>query len=254
MAARKKPAKRTASPKRPRRQPAHTRINKPADWLFFLEPLVRQMAATLEILRRLRWAVELSKRGLSEAPGPLPGWRNRYKPKLTTGFVENVLMPEEMVASLTLLELQKLQSEWESEVAQWAQGIWDRRGDTLRLREKRRLYREGIETLRSGPVRFSDPSISDAAAARLVNQLRAEPGKWVRLRSGAQWMHAHAFLDPFGNALPTEVEWRMLKETEEERAKPPLDDRALRRLVRGAHKKSLGGVHDIDPRLLRPKK
>lgn len=244
----------TTKHSRRRGKATRTRSSRPTDWLLFLEPLLPEIEAAVEILRRLRWAVELSKRGLAEAPGPLPGWRNPYRPRIKSGLVESVLMPEEMVATLKPLDLRSLCDVWESEVREWAQAIWERRGDTLRLREKRQSYREAIDDLRSGPPQFGDPTITDAAGARLVNQLRAEPGRMFKLRTGAGIMHAHSFTDPFGNALPTDEEERLLKETEEERAERPEDDRALRRLVKGEHKKSRGGVRDIDSRLLRPKK
>jgi hypothetical protein len=217
-----------------------------------VEQQLPEIEAALEILKRLRWAVELSKRGLSEARGPLTGWRKPYRPVLKEGLVEAVLMPEEMVARLTQAELLALRDYWESEVREWGQGIWERRGDTLRLRARRHDYLRQMESLRGDP--FGDPSLSNAAAARLVNRLNSEPGKMIDLPNGAGVMHAHSFDDPFGNPLPLEEEQRLLDETLEERCEAPEDDRALRRIFEGTHKKSGGGIHDIDPRLLRSKK
>lgn len=212
-----------------------------------------EIEAALEILRRLRWAVELADRGLSEAPALMPGWRNPYKPKLKSGLVESVLMPEEMVASLKPADLRNLRDNWESEVREWGQAIWEHRGDALRLRKRRREYQRAIEDLRR-PDGFGDPKLSETAAARIENDLRTRPGEWIALTTGASVMHGHAIDDPFGNPLPLDEEKRLLEELEEELAERPVDDRELRRIVKGEHKKSRGGVHDIDPRLLRPKK
>jgi len=215
----------------------------------FLEPLLSEIEAAIEILRRLRWAVRLAERGLSVAPGPLPGWQTRYQPTVETGRVASVLMPEEMVARLEAAELRNLCDEWEAEVREWGRGIWERRGDTLRLRGRRQRCLDAIEGLRNGP--YGDPTLSEATAARIANQLDAEPGTMFKLPNGNQVMHAHCFEDPFGNPLPYDEEERLLQETEEDRVEPLEDDRALRRLVKGEHKKSRGGVRDLAPRLLR---
>ncbi len=237
-----------------RRGPRRKRVSTPTDWLLYLEPLVVEIETALEIVRRLRWAVELSKLGVSEAPGPLPGCRNPYRPQLNTGLVEGVLLPEEMFAKLKSSELRELLREWEVEIREWAQGIWKRRGDTLRLREKRRRYVDAIDKLKNGPPEFSDPKMSAFAVARLVNDLESRPGEERRTKRGVGVMHAHAFTDPFGNQLPPCAEKKLLDETEDERAAPHEDDRALRRLVKGESKKADGGVRGIDPRLLRSKR
>lgn len=241
---------------RPRRtrKAARPRSTKPTDWVHFLEPLVPEIEAALEILRRLRWAVELADRGLMEAPSPFPGCHNLYTPSLSTGLVESVLTPEEMVATLKPLELRQLRDEWEAEVREWGQGIWERRDETLRLRNRRHGYLEQIENLRGGADGFGDPNMTVAAAARLENQLRAEPGKEFTLKTGVSVWRGYAITDPFGNPLPLDEEKRLLEEMEDELAEQPKDERALRRIVKGEDKKSRGGVHDIDPRLLRPKK
>ena len=72
-----------------------------------------------------------------------------------------------------------------------------------------------------------------------------------KLPNGNNVMHAHGFEDPFGNPLPYDEEERLLQETLGECVEPLEDDRALRRLVKGEHKKSRGGVRDVDRRLLR---
>jgi len=237
-------------PKR-KQEPKQPRTEQPTDWLFFLEQHLPEMEAALEILRRLRWAVALSERGLTEARGPLPGFRNRYSPRVKSTLVEAVLLPEEMVARLSPQELRQLCDEWESEVLEWGKGVWERRGDTLRLRARRHEYRAGIEGLRGGP--FGDESLTDAAAAKIVNRLNAEPEKVLTLKNGVSVMRFHSFDDPFGNPLPLDEEQRLLDETEEDRKEPLADERALRRIIGGGHKKSRGGVRDLDPRLLRSK-
>lgn len=234
------------------RKPAGPRSKKPTDWLSFLEPLVTEIDAALEILRRLRWAVELSSRGRSVAPRPLPGSTQAYEAKNVTGLVADVLMPEEMVARLTLEQLTHLRDEWETEVAEWGRGIWERRGETLRLRARRHDYTEDIEWVRNAPP-FAGEEISDAAAARLVNDARAGLLAKLKKPEGALF-DAHFVTDPFGNLVPPDEEARLLEKTEEERSEPLEDDSSLRRIVKGTHKKSLGGVRNLDPRLLRPKK
>jgi hypothetical protein len=231
------------------RKPGHLRSKEPTDWALYLEPLVAEIEAGLEIVRRLRWAVALSERGLRVAPSPA----GRYRPHLTAGIVERLKSPEEMVATLKPLELKQLCDGWESEIGEWGQPIWERRGDTLRLREKRRYYLDQIKGLRSSD-KFGDANISNPEAARLVNLLDAEPCVPRHTKSGVRIIHAHVFTDPFGNPLPHDEEQRLLKETKEERATLREDDRTLRRLLTGGLKKSLGGISDIDPRLLRPEK
>jgi hypothetical protein len=238
-----------------RREVAPRRSGAPTDWLLFLEQWLPEIRAAAEILRRLRWAVELSKRSLAEAPGPLPGWRAPYRPRRTRGPVERVLLPEEMVARMRLPELEKHLNEWEIEVREWAHGIWERRGETLRLRDRRRRYREGIDSLRNRSHRFGHPDISDAAAARHINQCESRPGVMIPIPGGhGKQGHFHVFTDPFGNPLPPDEEERLLREAEDERIARPLHDKELRRIFKGEHKKSRGGILDIDPRLLRSKK
>jgi hypothetical protein len=242
----------------PRPRPS-SRTQPPPDWLRYLERVAAELPVALEILRRLRWAHALSRRGFKTAPLPAgryrppsrPGWAKVPQPEwLITSEREPdqveaaLLTPEEMVATLTADEIKQLLDEWEAEVTQWGLAIWERRGDTLRLRQQRTELLDAIDR-----TRLFDPSIGEAEAIRLDHQAAAEPGKQHRSRSGATFALGIQLVDEFGN----DIDGPLDADTLEQLAAKPEDERSLRRRRRGDLKKSRGGVSDVDPRLVHKK-
>lgn len=244
------------------------RAPPPADWLAFVYRVQQEMAVAAEVLRRLRWAAALKKRGLKRAPVPaplLPVWTfqpptdGSYEPDPLPpagryrDIAERLLRPEEMAEQLPAAKLQKLLADWELEVKEWGAAIYRARGDTLRLREKRSDYLADAEV-----ARMFHPDVTAIHAASEYNELKALGRVDRKRREGAKietaFTESRVFepLDDFGQPLPMSEKQR---ESIEAAIREPLEDqRALRRLLKGDLKKSRGGVLDIDEGLLKPRK
>lgn len=236
--------------------------SRPTDWLYYLEPIVRELPVALEILRRLRWAFALKEKGLAVAPWPAGRYRMPRAPSQSEerasnwpasafGFLRSpqdvlrrLLAPEEMAAKLGRAELKRHLDRWESEVRDWGHAIWLGRGETLRLRSQRWKLRESIETLKV----FPGGEWSDSRAARVINDVESNPHQMLPIGKDAQMSHVFAPADEFGNISDVEL----TDEDVAEFAARPLDERQLRRIYRGESKKGQGGVLDVDTALLGP--
>jgi hypothetical protein len=245
-----------------RRATAHTRNTQkglkrrraaqPNDWLLYLEPIVRELSIALEVLSRLRWAHALQRRGIAVAPLPA----GRYSAKFAASEVpppssifrdadrrSQVLAalksPEDIAATVPRAVLLSQLAVWELELRLWGDAIWEKLGERIRLREQRANL---IDFIHGGFA--AGASVAQAALA--YDQVCSAPNEIHKTRFGTM-SRSYAPVDEFGNETGEEISPEEL----EELAGGARDERELRRLYRGEHKKSLGGVRDIDPALLR---
>jgi len=228
------------------------RASRPNDWLLYLRPIVLEVPIALEILTRLRWAHALQQRGIAVAPSPARAYRPKFAlseplPQDTVfrdgdaraKVLAALKSPEEIAATLSGAELQRQLDVWECEVTMWGVAIWQKLGEHLRLRDQRADIVDFIRGEMS-------PGISEAKAAVLYDRLTSEPNAMHNTEFGSV-MRMYVPTDEFGNEAG-----EMSPQDLEDLASPGRDVRELRRLYRGEHKKSLGGVRDVSPGLLRP--
>jgi hypothetical protein len=91
-----------------------------------------------------------------------------------------LLTAEEMAETLDTPTLGKLKNEWEAEISDWGQAVWEKRGETIRLREERASLRSNTEMLRAFGV-------GDAEAARVWNDAGTQPGVVQRTKRGGTY-------------------------------------------------------------------
>src|SRR4051794_34893105 len=81
------------------------RVPRPTDWLLFLAPVATEIAGVVELVRRLRWAYALARRGIAVAPWPAGAFKARSAGMPSA--IKRLRTPEEMAASVPKQELKR---------------------------------------------------------------------------------------------------------------------------------------------------